>query len=51
MTDFSAKEVGDESNPSSIDRGSDLLELRTLPNPVPQTGEMLVRVHTSGVNF
>lgn len=31
--------------------GSEVLELRALPNPVPQAGEVLVRVHTSGVNF
>ena len=31
--------------------GPEVLELRTLPDPVPQAGEVLVRVHTSGVNF
>lgn len=31
--------------------GPEVLELRDLPDPVPQAGEVLVRVHTSGVNF
>lgn len=31
--------------------GPEVLELRELPDPVPQEGEVLVRVHTSGVNF
>lgn len=31
--------------------GPDVLELRELPDPVPNSGEVLVRVHTSGVNF
>jgi NADPH:quinone reductase len=31
--------------------GPEVLELRELPDPVPQAGELLVRVHTSGVNF
>jgi NADPH2:quinone reductase len=31
--------------------GPEVLELRELPDPVPQAGEALVRVHTSGVNF
>ena len=31
--------------------GPEVLELRDLPNPVPQPGQALVRVHTSGVNF
>jgi NADPH2:quinone reductase len=31
--------------------GPEVLELRKLPDPVPHAGEVLVRVHTSGVNF
>lgn len=31
--------------------GPEVLELRDVPDPVPQSGEALVRVHTSGVNF
>jgi NADPH:quinone reductase len=31
--------------------GPEVLELRDLSDPVPQAGEVLVRVHTSGVNF
>jgi NADPH:quinone reductase len=31
--------------------GPEVLELREVPDPVPQPGEALVRVHTSGVNF
>ncbi len=31
--------------------GPEVLILRELPDPVPQEGELLVRVHTSGVNF
>jgi NADPH2:quinone reductase len=31
--------------------GPEVLVLRELPDPVPQEGELLVRVHTSGVNF
>ena len=31
--------------------GPEVLEFRDVPDPVPQTGEALVRVHTSGVNF
>jgi NADPH:quinone reductase len=31
--------------------GPEVLELRELPDPVPQPGEVLVRLHTSGVNF
>jgi len=31
--------------------GPEVLVLRKLPDPVPQEGEILVRVHTSGVNF
>jgi NADPH2:quinone reductase len=31
--------------------GPEVLELRELPDPVPQAREVLVRVHTSGVNF
>lgn len=31
--------------------GPEVLELRDVPDPVPQAGEALVRVHTSGVNF
>jgi NADPH:quinone reductase len=31
--------------------GPEVLVLRELPDPVPQAGEALVRVHTSGVNF
>jgi NADPH2:quinone reductase len=31
--------------------GPEVLELRALPDPVPQAGEVLVRVHASGVNF
>lgn len=31
--------------------GPEALELRDLADPVPQAGEALVRVHTSGVNF
>jgi NADPH:quinone reductase len=31
--------------------GPEVLELRELPDPVPQAGEVLVRVHTAGVNF
>jgi NADPH2:quinone reductase len=31
--------------------GPEVLELCTLPDPVPEAGEVLVPVHTSGVNF
>jgi Alcohol dehydrogenase GroES-like domain/Carboxylesterase family len=31
--------------------GPEVLELRDVPDPVPQAGQALVRVHTSGVNF
>ena len=31
--------------------GPEVLELRELPDPMPQAGEALVRVHTPGVNF
>jgi NADPH2:quinone reductase len=31
--------------------GPEVLELRDIPDPVPQAGQALVRVHTSGVNF
>jgi NADPH:quinone reductase len=31
--------------------GPEVLVLRELPDPVPQAGEALIRVHTSGVNF
>ena len=31
--------------------GPEVLELHDLPDPVPLAGEVLVRVHTSGVNF
>lgn len=31
--------------------GPEVLELRDVPDPMPQEGEVLVRVHTSGVNF
>jgi NADPH2:quinone reductase len=31
--------------------GPEVLELREVPDPLPQAGEALVRVHTSGVNF
>jgi NADPH:quinone reductase len=31
--------------------GPEVLELREVPDPVPQPGEALVRIHTSGVNF
>jgi NADPH2:quinone reductase len=31
--------------------GPEVLEYRTLPDPVPKPGEVLIRVHTSGVNF
>jgi NADPH2:quinone reductase len=31
--------------------GPEVLELRDLPDPVPQAGEALIRVQTSGVNF
>jgi NADPH:quinone reductase len=31
--------------------GPEVLECRDVPDPVPQAGEALVRVHTSGVNF
>src|ERR1700674_3714550 len=31
--------------------GPEVLVLRELPDPAPQAGEVLVRVHTSGVNF
>jgi NADPH:quinone reductase len=31
--------------------GPEVLQLQTLPDPVPQTGDALVRVHTAGVNF
>jgi NADPH2:quinone reductase len=31
--------------------GPEVLQLRELPNPVPKVGEVLIRVHTSGVNF
>jgi NADPH2:quinone reductase len=31
--------------------GPEVLEFRDVPDPVPQVGEALVRVHTSGVNF
>lgn len=31
--------------------GPEVLELRDVPDPIPQAGEALVRIHTSGVNF
>ncbi|WP_171129477.1 MULTISPECIES: NADPH:quinone oxidoreductase family protein [unclassified Ruegeria] len=31
--------------------GPETLELRTLPDPEPKPGELLVRVHAAGVNF
>jgi NADPH2:quinone reductase len=31
--------------------GPEVLEFREVPDPIPQAGEVLVRVHTSGVNF
>ncbi|MFC3324847.1 quinone oxidoreductase family protein [Mesorhizobium cantuariense] len=31
--------------------GPDLLEVIELPAPVPQTGEVLIRVHAAGINF
>jgi NADPH:quinone reductase len=31
--------------------GPEVLEFRDVPDPVPQAGQVLVRVHTSGVNF
>jgi NADPH:quinone reductase len=31
--------------------GPEALEFRDVPDPVPQAGQVLVRVHTSGVNF
>jgi NADPH2:quinone reductase len=31
--------------------GPEVLEFRDVPDPVPEAGEALVRVHTSGVNF
>ena len=31
--------------------GPEVLEVREVPDPVPQVGEALIRVHTSGVNF
>jgi NADPH2:quinone reductase len=31
--------------------GPEVLQLHELPDPVPQAGEALIRVHTSGVNF
>jgi NADPH2:quinone reductase len=31
--------------------GPEVLEFRDVPDPVPQAGQALVRVHTSGVNF
>jgi NADPH:quinone reductase len=31
--------------------GPEVLQLRNLPDPIPQSGEALVRVHTAGVNF
>jgi NADPH2:quinone reductase len=31
--------------------GPEVLQLHEVPDPVPQAGEVLVRVHTSGVNF
>ena len=31
--------------------GPEVLELRDVPDPVPQAGEALDRIHTSGVNF
>jgi hypothetical protein len=30
--------------------GPEVLEYRTVPDPVPNRGEVLVQVHTSGVN-
>ena len=31
--------------------GPEVLEFRTVPDPLPQRGEVLIRVHTSGINF
>jgi len=31
--------------------GPEVLEFRDVPDPVPQAGQVLVRVHSSGVNF
>lgn len=31
--------------------GPEVLEYRTIPDPLPNRGEVLIRVHTSGVNF
>src|SRR5580704_14580181 len=31
--------------------GPEVLEFRDVPDPAPQAGQALVRVHTSGVNF
>jgi NADPH2:quinone reductase len=31
--------------------GPEVLEFGDAPDPIPQTGEVLIRVHTSGVNF
>jgi NADPH2:quinone reductase len=31
--------------------GPEVLEFRTVPDPRPQRGEVLIRVHTSGINF
>jgi NADPH:quinone reductase len=31
--------------------GPEVLTLREVPDPVPQAGEALIRIHTSGVNF
>jgi NADPH:quinone reductase len=31
--------------------GPDVLQLRDVPDPIPHSGEALVHVHTSGVNY
>jgi hypothetical protein len=31
--------------------GPEVLEYRTVPDPIPKSGEVLILVHTSGVNF
>src|ERR1700733_4184013 len=31
--------------------GPEVLEYRTVPDPLPKHGEVLIQVHTSGVNF
>ena len=32
-------------------RGREVLKLRTVPHPIPSRGELLIRVHTSGLNL